>query len=63
MKEGRPTIKVPSATFLVGGIEVTVRAGGLHSADARHVHYSTAEHQLLLVDAASFYPSGSGTAR
>jgi hypothetical protein len=53
----RLRVDVPQATFAIGGLSVSVRAGGLHSVDRARVYYSTRRHRVVSVDVASFYPT------
>ncbi|MBV8228783.1 MAG: hypothetical protein JO329_02250, partial [Planctomycetaceae bacterium] len=54
---GKPKPEVPSATFDVGPLRVSVGSGGLHSVDAKSFHRATDEWELWSADVASYYPS------
>src|SRR5262245_37947565 len=53
----RLRVDVPQAALEIGGLAVSVGAGGLHSVDQARVYYSTRKYRLVSVDVASFYPS------
>jgi hypothetical protein len=55
VERGVPKVVVPRATFTVGGVTLTVGAGGVHSKDAPRLHYATRGHALYSVDVVSFY--------
>ena len=48
---------VPRAQFRIGGLEIGVGSGGLHSVDSPRVHYTTRKAVLYSVDVASYYPT------
>ena len=53
----RPTVPEPPGTINIGGLELTVGSGGLHSSDSPRLHRATPEHELFEIDVASYYPS------
>ena len=53
----RPKVNVPKGHFAIGGLRISVGAGGLHSVDEPRVHYATKRHRLVSVDVGSYYPS------
>src|SRR5208282_2221856 len=54
-EQGRVT--VPVAKFRIGRTWLSVGGGGLHSQDASALHISSPKHQIVSIDAISFYPS------
>ena len=48
---------VPRAQFSIGGLELGVGSGGIHSVDSPRVHYATRTAALFSVDVASYYPT------
>jgi hypothetical protein len=49
--------EVPRAQFSIGGLTLSVGAGGLHSIERPMVHYATRRRRLVSVDVASYYPT------
>lgn len=56
-RAGSVKIEAPAAKFLVGRVNLSVGIGGIHSDDAKRLHYATRTHALVSVDVASYYPS------
>ncbi|MBV8232950.1 MAG: hypothetical protein JO329_23465 [Planctomycetaceae bacterium] len=70
-KGEKATILVPSATFTVDDVTLTVAGGGIHSdhkegreekkrprrSRKHQVHYATGKYRLLDIDVASYYPT------
>jgi hypothetical protein len=52
-----PTVPEPSGMIVIGGIELNVGSGGLHSVDRPALYRADAEHEIYETDVASFYPS------
>ena len=57
LKTSKLEVDVPKACFQIGGLTVTVGAGGLHTKDSPGVYHETANHAIVNVDVSSFYPS------
>ncbi|HMB05948.1 MAG TPA: DNA polymerase domain-containing protein, partial [Isosphaeraceae bacterium] len=53
----KPVVPEPGTPIVVGGIELNVGSGGLHSVDRPALHRSDAGHAIYEADVASYYPS------
>lgn len=52
-----PKVEVPKGSFRIGGVQLTVGAGGIHSVDRPRLYRTTRKQQIVSVDVGSFYPS------
>ena len=52
-----PSVPEPRHPIVIGGVELSVGAGGIHSTDPVPALYRYGEQQLYEADVASFYPS------